>query len=399
MTHSHRHHYLPVFLLSGFQIPGGRQVPRMRVLRADRVFEAGVTDVGVETDFHSESGFYRDPEGMLSKWEGEFATEIKRWTVGPLDHAGRALADKLVAHLRLRSRTLRRLGAQLMESLLRVAEGGLSQVVTANQPDTSLREELGAMLDAATRQARAGTWTEQTREQWLDHAARDAVARHVAHWSVLEAAGLTRSILSDGFGSEMVTAVHTMMMLTALINYRKFEAFGDFRWEVAGVTGDTLLLGDVGPLCRYHGQSRLKPLYAASSPLDAVYLPIAPDRVLIGWHRKRPESPDSTTLSRATLELSHEFVVGTWASERLSAERGNLAARAKEDSPEAILGLEVPSDAPFITEIARVLSESVSRRVVENWAGTKSQRVPDRPALAAGNSAAAPPGASGRLIA
>ncbi len=370
MRRPRRHHYLPVFLLSAFQIPGGRRVPRVRGLRAGGVFEAGVRDVGVETDFHHVEGFFRDPEGMLSKWEGEFAEEIKRWTVGPLDEKGRAAVDRLIPHLRLRSRTLRELGARLMQSFLSVTERGIAQFVIASRPPLSLRDQLGGLLDGAARHAQAGTWNEGSRQQLLDQATKHAVQQHAAYWSILEAARLNRVLLTEEVTTEMLTGAHTMLILTALMNQRKFEAFGDCCWEIVAVSGGTLLLGDVGPLCWYRGQARLKPLYAAAAPLRAVFLPLGPERLVVGWHGARPPLPSVAILNQATLELSHEFVVGTWPAEQLDGQRSRLAARAAEDTPETILGIEVNAEAPLVAEVARAIAEWATSRVDRYWSGT-----------------------------
>lgn len=370
MSRSRRHHYLPVFLLSAFQIPGGRRVPRVRGLRAGGVFEAGVRDVGVEKDFHHFESFFRDPEGMLSEWEGEFAEEIKRWTVGPLDEKGRAAVDRLIPHLRLRSRTLRELGARLMQLFLSVTERSIEQVVTTSRPPASLRDRLGGLLDEAVRRAQAGTWNESSRQQLLDEAAKHAFQQHAAHWSILEAARLCRVLLTEEVTTEMLTGIHTMLILTALMNQRKFEAFGNCRWEIVAVSDGTLLLGDVGALCWYHGQTRLKPLYAAAAPLRVVFLPLGPERLVVGWHGGRPPLPSVAVLNQATLELSHDFVVGTWPTEKLDEQRSRLAARAAEDTPETILGVEVNAEAPFVAEVARALAEWAATRVDRYWTGT-----------------------------
>lgn len=372
MKRSRRHHYLPEFLLSAFQVPGGRRVPRVRGLRADGVFEAGVRDVGVETDFHHDNGFFRDPEGMLSEWEGEFANEIKRWTVGPLDEKGRAAVDRLIPHLRLRSRTFRLLGARLMRSCMSVTDRGIVQAVSSTRPTNSLRAQLGHLLDEAIHRAGTGTWNESSRDYLLDEAAKRVITQHISHWSIVETARFARALLTEDMATEMLTGVHTILILTTLMNQRKFEAFGDCQWEIIAIRGGPLLLGDVGPVCAYRGQTCLKPLYAAAAPLQAVFLPLGPQRLVVGWHGERPKLPSAASLNEATLELSHEFVVGTWPAARLKAQAPRLAARAAEDTPERILGIEAESGMPFVAKAAQAIADWSAGRVDRYWGGTET---------------------------
>src|SRR5579862_6991842 len=53
---------------------------RVMRLRFSGVRAMGVYDVGVIYDFHAGPAMIRDPEGMLSKSEGEFSTAIGTWS-------------------------------------------------------------------------------------------------------------------------------------------------------------------------------------------------------------------------------------------------------------------------------------------------------------------------------
>ena len=345
-------------------------MPRVRVLRSKGVFEAGVRDVGVETDFHHYKAFFRDPEHLLSKWEREFAEEMKRWAVGSIDEKGRAVIDRFIPHLRLRSRTLRLLGTRLTRTFLSITDRGIAEELRGAQPAVSLRDHIGGVLEEAVRRAQCGTWDEASRQQLLDEVTKHAVQQHLSHWSILEAARLIREMMTEDTVEEMLSGIHTTVILAALMNQRKFEAFGDCRWEVREVRGGPLLLGDVGPLCAYHGYTRLMPLYAAATPLRAVMLPLGPKRLVVGWHGSRPKLPSIEAMNHATLELSHEFVVGTWAANRLRRQVDRLSTRAAQDTPEAILGMDATAGASFVAKAAQAIATWVAGRVDGYWSRT-----------------------------
>jgi hypothetical protein len=374
MSAPRRHHYLPVFLLKRFRLAARDRVPRLRVLRRDRVIETAAHNIGVERDFHNATTFFSDPERLLSRAEAEFAAELARWKVGPLDEKGRVVADRLIPHLRIRSKIMRRLASQLMDFAVASTGDAISVAVAASRPRPTIQEDIAALIKEVAVSAQAGTWGD-SQTQSVDDRVKSVLKRHLAHWSVLEAARLARALLDEGLPAEVLTGTHTTLIITTLLNHRKLAAFGDCRWAVLK-TNEPLLLGDVGPLGRYVGVRSLKPMYMSSAPLRAIYLPIAPRLLLTGWRGTQPTLPSARALNVAAVALSHEFVVGTVPRAELERLRPLLGRRAREDSAEVVLGVETPSGSPVVEAIASQLSGWAARRIDRYWSGTAAE--PDR---------------------
>jgi len=369
MSLARRHHYLPVFLLKHFGITTRGSSARVRVIRRERVFETAVTNVGLERDFHTDTMF-PDPERMLSRAEAEFARELTRWKVGSLDDRGRVHADRLIPHLRLRSKIIRRVGHQLMKLAADSTDRAISDVVLRSRPEASLREDVASLLDAAATESLHGSWDATGREVAIE-SARVMLGRHLSHWAILESARLARFVLDGGLPAEVVDGVHTSLILRALLGHRKFAAFGNCRWALQEVKG-SLLLGDVGPLARYVGVRTLKPMYMSSAVLRAIYLPVASNRLLVGWYGHRRVAPSVDALNAATVALSHEFVVGSLAERRMEQLRATLGGRAAEDSAQAILGVDAPDGASLVLDVARAVSKIALTHIDGSWSGAHS---------------------------
>lgn len=363
-----RHHYLPVFLLRCFRLRESDRIAKVRVIRKNAVFETAVHNVGVERDFHTSSAFFSDPEQILSEQEGEFATELNRWKIGRLDERGGAAADRLVFHLRFRSKVMRRIGSEVMDIAVATSGDAINQAVTASRPLQSMKEQLGCLIQGVAEKARCGTW-DVADELQTDIRLKEIVSRHLSHWAVFESARFARFVVEGGLPAEMIANVHTTLILTTLLNHRKRAAYGDCHWAVVR-TDKPLLLGDVGPLGRYPGARRLKPIVMSSLPLASIYLPIGPKRLLVGWYGPGLHVPSEHVLNAATVALSREFVVGNMPRNSMEQLRENLGCRSDEDSAQSVLGVEMPNGCPLVDEVTGHLVQWAHDRVWSLWNGT-----------------------------
>lgn len=336
-------------------------------VREGAFFQTSIHNIGVETDFHVSNAFFPDPERLLSEWESKFARELKRWDFGPLDEQGMAIADRFVTHLRVRSKTMRAIGAQLASVAWAVHQKGIDDVVRSSQPQIAIREEIGSLLDEAARRGRENTWTESTQRCFVDEMAHGLLFRHTSNLLLGQAARMARTMFNDDFGSEVLSGTHTTLMLTMLLNHRRASGFGSRAWGIVEVNDESLLLGDIGPLCTFQIRGELKPLYATNAPVVDIVLPIAPNRLLVGRTSDLQPLPSVSQINRASIELSHEFVVGDWSEDRFLAVRDGFGKRKHEDTPQTIFGISVPNEPTAVHELADALSAFIGKCFAEYW--------------------------------
>jgi hypothetical protein len=309
-------------------------------------------NVGVVRDFHDQQhGIVRDVEGYLSREESRFAQAIARWQGGGLSETDSAIADSLVAHLRLRGRTLREFGEKIVSRF----SGQLHQEIAAAIERLAPTRPLLQVIDSLTvaRPDSSAVPSESPQPQ-----IRDDIARHFAFWVTSGVWEVCRAMMTVETQGLLLRAAHSQLVLSDLVNRRRRQAFGPFRWFVAQISRSGLVLGDIGPVCQYPGRRGLHPLGNTSVP-TAVYLPIGLRRVLVGTDVWRLRTPSFETLNLATVRLSREFVVGGSSERHLRRLQPRLGDRSHEDTPKQCLGYTDSDPAPFVNEAVKDLYDAM----------------------------------------
>jgi hypothetical protein len=80
-------------------------------------------------------------------------------------------------------------------------------------------------------------------------------------------------------------------------------------WKVVVVPERSLILGDMGPVCRFQGSNVWSHPMQESLMTAVIALPIAHDRLLLGTKDSAEEFIDTKKLNNATAELCKDFFV------------------------------------------------------------------------------------------
>lgn len=362
MTRPRRHHYLPLFLLSAFAVKRRGRTSQVRVLRKDGVFETAATNVGVEKNFHSTAGIFTDPEGILSRREGEYAAAISRWSAGRLSPADAAVADDFVGHLRLRSRVMREMGRLLIEPMFAQGAAAYAEQLREMAPAKRMSEEIadliGDRLSNVPRSQLGGA---------VDRHLLPVLQRHIASWVLEEAGHLMQVVCNEKLSRELLSGTHTHLILLQVLNRAQGRTLRGWHWKVLR-TDKPVLLGDSGPVSVTR-ESRVLTSFnaAAMENACAVLLPLAPRRLLVGSESIRFRPPTIAKLNNATIELSYEFVVGTQSQAWLKRQREQFGRRSDHHTPGLALGVEPPNPRPVIADAIGMAHTFVSETVAKRW--------------------------------
>lgn len=359
---------MPAFLLARFALRGLGRKAQVRCLQhPGGVVESNVLNIGIEKDFHSAIGIFPDAEGMLSEREDEFATELNRWVPGPLDKKGSAIAEELVAQLRLRSREFRELGHLLFTRF--VNDGGevLAESAERARPPLALGDHLASALMAT--KGTSPPVTEADYRAVVDRAVKGLLADHLNHWVLEGVSAMASSAIASGLPAHLLAGIHTHLIVMQVVNFRRQRTLKGCQWTVLDIPGEQeeLVLGDVGPLCVF-GEERLSSWRASDLPMRSVYLPFGPRTLLVGSYGAPAPVPMSGRLNDASLALSRNFVVGrhpqSWFEQRT-----DFRTRATEMSAELTFGIDTPRAAEFVDPAVKAVRDWVDSVVERHWAG------------------------------
>jgi hypothetical protein len=89
---------------------------------------------------------------------------------------------------------------------------------------------------------------------------------------------------------------------------QRAATYAPFRWLLVRLT-KPICLGDTACLFETTGTRRFKPLDDGDDRVQRIYLPSAPDRLLVGTPYKKNPKVDAVALNKAIVRCSYEFFV------------------------------------------------------------------------------------------
>jgi Protein of unknown function (DUF4238) len=326
-------HYIPQFLLRGFRIQekgmrdkifvfrkGSEPVPeRIKRIAADEYFYSATTTDGSES-----------LDERITTYESSAASKLAqiRTAVGG-STIDSAIAAELVAHLTIRNAHVRGAFGSLLSS---VAEG-ISDLI---EDETGVRALFG--IDRAEP---LPIVDEQIRKWIHDNpivsrlGMPESALKHMA-FTVLKSnfaklfsgfSPAARSVLSDMKNRADVAARqgHTRVLESTLAPPKRIDVLKSFSWEVAIVSGESLVLPDCVALALEREHCDFEPFMMASlDKLSLIAMPVTANRIIVG-KRDKAMAPSLSSFNSAAAACSHDFFVGavrTTELERLAEHIG-----------------------------------------------------------------------------
>ncbi len=306
-----RQHYIPRFLQRGFLSEGEEQAERTWLHRRGVSARlVGIRDVGVAEYFYSKLS--RDGaltlDDLLTMFEHKFEQELKRLRQipeGPVDDPQGA--GQLTVHLTLRTAHVRS-----------VFERGISQIsdhmsTLAGDPD-AMRKQLQIDEDGPTDFSRqiavelqrttsaVADVPEPLFQRVLTYHTREAFEDFFKTSSpaMIEAIGILNASLAT-----VVQDAHNKSLATADQTLWEMELAG-FLWQVQAVEG--AILADCVALA-FDRSGTVAPLpLMERGTVDAVVLPLAHDRLLVGYRGIKP-TVSVEEINRASALCSNSFFI------------------------------------------------------------------------------------------
>jgi hypothetical protein len=337
-----KQHHIPQSVLRGFETPSKGRTKKVWVFSKERKFKSPTADVAAERHFYSElsNDGSRTLDDLITDYEQSFGaqlTRLRRLSVG--DVADSFTAAEVVAHLTIRNAHLRRSfvgGARLLaeratevfcnESNLRAMLG-----VDGRQFPDSIAVKIDEHLASDPRYAATGLPRDLLHKIGF-MVMKENFGRFVAnHLPYMKLA-------LDQFAEqapEHLRIGHNKALAQGLAPDVRTAALSALHWSVRAAPQSGAILPDCVAL-GIEGDGRPQPLIMADlDKVSLVFIPLTPDRVLVG-SRAGVASPKLAEFNSHAAMCSHDFFV----SSRDGADRDELmavvGARAQETVAQAI---------------------------------------------------------------
>lgn len=307
MTSRKRHHYVPRFLLARFASRREGKKSWVWQISHDTAVEISTRDAAVSEHFYGRDATIEDPLGPL---ETAYAAALRRLDSGESPEAHRQTLRELLWTLVIRGKSLRdqfaRFGSQMARSTVASLAGEPGRRALQASLDNQFDEQLDDMLAAIPpdlAHVRALFDSPEAREQlralagqMIDRGDLSSLIGTLFNDEVVEKAGedAARRGQLKGMGRMIHEGVSP-------------SAFDPVAWDVVRFPSAALLLGDtcvIGSDESGDTGSMLR----MSDRWNAVYLPISPSAVLVGWRTERGALLDEHRLALASWELSEDYV-------------------------------------------------------------------------------------------
>jgi hypothetical protein len=328
LPHAKGHHFLPQFLLKGFASRVTRKEHYAFVFRrgAD-VREPNIRDIAKQRRFHSTSA-ESNLEHLISVRESTHANLVIRLRTGSILPEDKPLIVEAVIHLGLRTRSLRDgfagLGNTMMDAFEhkfsgsaeadKRLEGLLMQETRKQLTSPPLRDAL-MMLPVGLRKA----FIDGAIAIAKSSAAKDNFARFIQGFR----GKLDFSAVAEKVHLNALTAVQ----IEGAIRNRR-DHFAGLDWRVVTEAAGSFILGDVGPIAKYHGSPEYTHIVKVEGVLDAAILPISGSCLLVGERPGFSVDTSRQAINRVSAELSRDFFVASQNTERERDCRESLGKRS-----------------------------------------------------------------------
>jgi len=309
-----RQHFIPQFLQNGFASHvSGDEVFTWVYRKGSKPFNTNIINVGVEGYFYSQEGD-NQVDDHITEAERRFSVLIDTLR----NEADKAVVDpeslaELIAHLETRTRHLRQsfatTGNVVLEELLRFIDDqeafGASIKRRIQKDPSFLREampkELKKNLPEALLEPLLGN-----SQPLLD--------------LILPSILADLSLITNQFRTNLPKMLkdasklgHIATLKQTLIPQAKTEQYNRLKYRVLKSTAALLPLGDSATVFQVEGERKFKAFCEKGDVLQAVYLPLSPNLVLIGCLSE--QVPDISSLPMAIAKCSLEYFIGSSSSE------------------------------------------------------------------------------------
>ena len=303
-----KHHTVPQFLLRAFASrTSGKEAYVWTYRRGDGGIEINTKNIGAERDFYG-----HELDARITDLETGFAplAEALRCCDGPVDI--RETGD-LVAHLTLRTRALRQsaiaLAAQMTDRMRQYLSNPdvLKAAVRKKMPNSEVLKRLRENMakeglkkhEIERRILAAGPKLLQVWNQSIDNRAEEIAP--VVNSAAREA--------MKGHAERMrVTFIDALSR--GLDDNPRVRAYREFTWYVLSAT-EPLILGDSVCVFEVDGERPFKPWDDETTPTKRIFMPLSPNRLLIGSRDDTLPPVDAPVLNRAFSRCSLEFFVSS----------------------------------------------------------------------------------------
>lgn len=319
-----RQHYIPRFLQEGFAShTEGSAVYTWVYRKGITPFNANIANVGVEGEFYTE-GADTEVDDLITDAEGTWASLIRAMRSGKQADLADPQIPVLIAHLEVRTRHVRqnfdRAGNYLVSQFLNFMsdeakfEAWLERQYRRNP--SLLRAPIAKALKEAGRPA-----------SYLPLLLRQAERSFREYLRPILPALITqlRARLPQAL-RESAKSGHLRALRKAVSPEAGVRRYKKLVFSSVESPGASLILGDAPVLFRVQGSRSYKAFLDKGAPFDAVILPIAPERAIIGARESVTMLPRD--LREAGARCSLEYFI---AAEN-SGENVNLQKQIGEDA-------------------------------------------------------------------
>jgi len=309
-----RQHYLPRFL----QRPFVNETGFTWLFRKN---QPGVTvstaNVGLEKSFYTETDNTTVDDAITAE-EKEFSRTTNRLHSSPRGKTNSSGIPRLLAHLEVRSRHIRQNFLQsttsLYEKTIPVLNdtqrfGGLLSAHIKNDPTNLVEMVRDSLRDNGRSESEAAAIASAIEQSLPDLLERMAPELQTA------AAGILQNLPETL--RRAVKGAHIQALQKTIAPDVRAQWYEQLTFEIAEVSTNDMILGDSAVLFQVDGPKQFKPAAEKGDVIVAAFLPLAPDRVLIGTHQ--PYYFDSSELRRAIARCSLEFFIASADSDENAA--------------------------------------------------------------------------------
>ncbi len=334
-----RQHFIPRFLQKGFasrSIGGETFVWVFR--KGVSPYNPNINNVGVEGYFYSE-GEDTEVDDSITEAEGQFANLIDQLRTESTARVPGTLVANLIAHLEIRTKHLR-------ESALLASEYFTSRILGFVADDGPYVDRLEKRLLSDKSALRAALTEEFAKRgmplHFVEPALTMAAPRLPAMMPGIRAelakiAQIVRQRLPNTLEKSAKSA-HINLLRKNVSPEQRAQRYAALQYAVLELPGSGFVLGDSIVLFRVSGQRRYKAFPDKDDVLEAVFLPLSSERILMGAPGATFALPPELKQGIARCSMDH-FIASenTQDNRDLHIQVGEDAALATESEMEEII--------------------------------------------------------------
>ncbi len=315
---SRRQHFLPRLLLKGFaHRKTGKEYYVYEFRKGTEPHEANIKNVAVSGNFYGSSEETRAEE-ILSARENKYELILTSLRSGHVDPNDKPLIDEFITHLCVRSKFIRDALADMGHNALDSIEQEYTQPKIPPGFRTLIKENILKDNYFKTLPRHQRRLINSKLDRIIDAFLKTGKTKEAFHF-LRDRIGLENAIKrSQAEALEKLNAPpQQKVMLSPL------------PWSIKEYPSGTFVLGDLGPLAIFTGSQTLQPPIRGGSNLEALFLPISSDLLLVGNMKMGIDKFDPEALNIASVELSRDFFI---ASRNTDRERKYFSILGKRSS-------------------------------------------------------------------